>query len=312
MSGQSSKVVHWPSGKAGWHTALTQFAKTVNPKNQLPKGVYLRSSSHTLTIYDGYPKARFHFLVLPRIPFKLDHHQTNLNNNQNIALESSQSSSTSKPSLALAGGKLALGSSAKGQIVPSAHLHSLNSLLASPYAAVVLNKMRIESESVVRLIKEEMRHSPLPATLHPNKTSCNDQSCQVEWGVRVGFHAVPSMDTVHLHIISDDLVSDRLKHKKHYQSFHPNHGFWLDLDVIEDLVRQGRKSLPRSEAQYESLLKAPLISFHDGKEYSNMPKLKAHLEQTWKDGLRQKRERINNNGKLAGTKHPLEQDSDSM
>lgn len=29
-----------------------------------------------------------------------------------------------------------------------------------------------------------------------------------------GFHAVPSMKHVHLHVISTDLVSDRLKHKK--------------------------------------------------------------------------------------------------
>jgi hypothetical protein len=45
-------------------------------------------------------------------------------------------------------------------------------------------------------------------------TRVDGQPCGVQWGVRVGFHAIPSMDTVHLHVISDDLVSERLKHKK--------------------------------------------------------------------------------------------------
>lgn len=40
------------------------------------------------------------------------------------------------------------------------------------------------------------------------------------------------MDHVHLHIISDDLVSDKLKHKKHYNSFHPTLGFFLHLDDV--------------------------------------------------------------------------------
>ncbi|MCO5565818.1 hypothetical protein L7F22_019493 [Adiantum nelumboides] len=299
MSGQSTRVVHWPTGNASWNTALTQFAKTVNPKSQLPKGVYLRSDTHTLAIYDGYPKAKFHFLILPRIPFNLDQS----NNSGTAVSQSTSSSSASKPALGLAGGKLNLGASSKGLTVPAAHLHSLSSLLASPYASEVLEKMRKQSESVVELIKEEMRHYPLP-------DASDDGTCQVEWPIRVGFHAVPSMDTIHLHVISDDLVSDRLKHKKHYQSFHPTHGFWLELDTIQELVRQGKKSLPNSEAHYESLLKSPLISFRDGKVYPNMPKLKDHLEQAWIENLKQRREKVNPTRKLAGTKHDLEQDNE--
>ncbi|PWN32057.1 uncharacterized protein FA14DRAFT_111471, partial [Meira miltonrushii] len=267
-----------------WNTALTGFAKSHNPKSQLPKGVHLRSDSHTLAIYDGYPKAKFHFLVLPRIPFTLDQVNNNL-----AGTQSSSSSPASKPALRLAGGKLALGSSSKGQTVPASHLHSLSTLLASPYAWEVLEKMRKQCESVVQLIKEEMRHFPLPDQLRTDAS--NDETCQVEWGVRVGFHAVPSMDTVHLHVISDDLVADRLKHKKHYQSFHPTHGFWLDLDTIQELVRQGKKSLPHSKDHYESLLRAPLVSFRDNKTYPNMPKMKDHLEQAWIEDLKKKREK---------------------
>ena len=36
---------------------------------------------------------------------------------------------------------------------------------------------------------------------------------------RVGYHAVPSLRPMHIHIISEDFSSDCLKNKKHYQSF---------------------------------------------------------------------------------------------
>jgi aprataxin len=69
-----------------------------------------------------------------------------------------------------------------------------------------------------------------------------------KWSIWTGFHAVPSMEYIqssavgassltrishlHLHVLSDDLLSDRLKHKKHYNSFHPKLGFFLDIDEV--------------------------------------------------------------------------------
>ena len=37
---------------------------------------------------------------------------------------------------------------------------------------------------------------------------------------------------LHLHIIASDIFSDRLKNKKHYNSFHPKRGFFLHLDDV--------------------------------------------------------------------------------
>ena len=45
-------------------------------------------------------------------------------------------------------------------------------------------------------------------------------------------YLIKSLDHVHLHIISDDLVSDNLKNKKQYNSFHPSLGFFLHLDHV--------------------------------------------------------------------------------
>jgi aprataxin len=37
---------------------------------------------------------------------------------------------------------------------------------------------------------------------------------------------------MHLHVLSADLCSDRMKNKKHYNSFHPKLGFFLDVDEV--------------------------------------------------------------------------------
>jgi aprataxin len=70
-----------------------------------------------------------------------------------------------------------------------------------------------------------------------------------KWGVQVGFHPVPSMECahttfiiclslmavyrhLHLHVMSTDFCAGGLKHKKHYNSFHPKLGFFLHLDDV--------------------------------------------------------------------------------
>ncbi len=37
---------------------------------------------------------------------------------------------------------------------------------------------------------------------------------------------------LHLHVLSGDLCSERLKNKKHYNSFHPGLGFFLHVDDV--------------------------------------------------------------------------------
>lgn len=39
---------------------------------------------------------------------------------------------------------------------------------------------------------------------------------------QIGYHAEPSMSRLHLHVISDDMNSDCLKNKKHWNSFTTN------------------------------------------------------------------------------------------
>ncbi|PWN29412.1 hypothetical protein BDZ90DRAFT_230288 [Jaminaea rosea] len=55
---------------AHWATALTDYARSIDP-SRLPPDVLVAYDDRTLTICDMYPKAQYHYLVLPRIPFSL-------------------------------------------------------------------------------------------------------------------------------------------------------------------------------------------------------------------------------------------------
>jgi hypothetical protein len=48
---------------------LRKYAQLPNPAKSLPANVLLTSNSQTIAIFDAYPKAKYHFLVIPRYPF---------------------------------------------------------------------------------------------------------------------------------------------------------------------------------------------------------------------------------------------------
>ena len=53
-----------------------------------------------------------------------------------------------------------------------------------------------------------------------------------DYSQRIGFHAKPSMDHLHLHVISSDFVSSCLKTKKHWNSFNTKHFLSLSGMII--------------------------------------------------------------------------------
>ncbi|KAK4054550.1 aprataxin-like protein [Microbotryomycetes sp. JL201] len=206
-----------------WDAVLERYAKLKEPDKHLAPSVLLMHDDKCLTIFDGYEKAKFHFLVLPRDPFILS----------------------------------------SGAKIPSQNLASLSLLLRSPSCLQVLRAMSQQANKVVTMIQDEMQ----------KRFGC-------VWDVQVGFHAVESMRHVHLHVISADLCSARLKNKKHFNSFHPKLGFFLHLKDIVRMVESGKRELrPRSE--YEAILKQPLVSHITNQEFSTIPKLKQHLQESF-------------------------------
>ncbi|TFK98942.1 HIT-like domain-containing protein [Pterulicium gracile] len=218
-------------------TILRTYAQKADPSSLSPSILFTHSDQF-LTIFDAYPKAIFHFLVLPRTASTVSGYIT-----------STRSSSASDAALTMA------------------DFSNLRSLLKHPRAKEVLDDFKREAEEVKEKIVEEMmgRYG-------------------FKWDLWIGFHAVPSMEHIHLHIISSDLCAPSLKNKKHYNSFHPKEGFFLHLDEVLDLFEGGSSTttkLPLSPSQYEAILKRPLACFKCHSEMKNMPTLKKHLQEEW-------------------------------
>ena len=98
--------------------------------------------------------------------------------------------------------------------------------------------------------------------------------------VIAGVHAGPSMSHLHVHVLSRDFVSDRMRHRKHYNSFHTP--FFVDLDDLP-LAAQD----PRRHPGREGYLSQELRCWRCGKGFGNrFAQLKAHLEQEFEDWKR--------------------------
>lgn len=97
--------------------------------------------------------------------------------------------------------------------------------------------------------------------------------------VLVGVHAHPSMNHLHIHIISRDFYSEAMRHRKHYNSFHT--GFFVDVEEFP--LKDGD---PRWHPGREKYLEEDLRCWRCGKNFGNkFATLKRHLEgefEAWK------------------------------
>ncbi|XP_009480140.2 aprataxin isoform X1 [Pelecanus crispus] len=94
---------------------------------------------------------------------------------------------------------------------------------------------------------------------------------------RLGYHAIPSMSQLHLHVISQDFDSPALKTKKHWNSFTTDY-FLNSQDVIE-MVRSKGKVMVKDHVS--ELLKLPLRCHCCKQQLSTIPQLKEHLRKHW-------------------------------
>jgi aprataxin len=184
-------------------------------------------------------------------------------------------------------------------LYPKASLHLLllprdpQKYLLHPFIAfsdpVFLASVRAEAAHLKSLAAKELRRlfgpgstsdqpylsamdaDPPPATLPSGRDWASE--------IMVGIHAHPSMNHLHVHVISKDRHSDSLRHRKHYNSF--STPFFVPLDAFpraEDDVRRhpGR----------EGYLKSDFVCWRCGREFGNrFTRLKEHLDEefeAWK------------------------------
>ncbi|XP_061178460.1 aprataxin-like [Saccostrea echinata] len=93
---------------------------------------------------------------------------------------------------------------------------------------------------------------------------------------RLGYHAVPSMSQLHLHVISQDFDSPCLKNKKHWNSFTTEY-FVDSEEIIKELEKNGK--VVKDVASSQELLKKDLRCHVCKKEMKTIPALKTHIKE---------------------------------
>lgn len=90
--------------------------------------------------------------------------------------------------------------------------------------------------------------------------------------VRTGVHAVPSMSHLHVHVLSRDMHSPALRHRRHYNSF--NTPFFVPLEDMPLPEDDGRR-----HTGHEGYLRFGMRCWRCGKDFGNRFKeLKVHLD----------------------------------
>lgn len=125
-------------------------------------------------------------------------------------------------------------------ILPKLHTHE------HPLHAFKKNELFYQKvENYVKLTKEILRQS-----LNKHDTFAKlDGENFVSTFVKVGVHSIPSLRNLHIHVISKDFHSPRLKNKKHYNSF--NTDFFVDFEKLCPYPRQNS-----IEHEEEAMLKS--------------------------------------------------------
>lgn len=91
-----------------------------------------------------------------------------------------------------------------------------------------------------------------------------------------GFHALPSLPPLHMHVMSLDLLGPCLKNKKHYNSFTTN--FFLSATNVEnDLAVNGRVKLNQRYHEFEFLERKQMECVWCGLVCESIPKLRRHV-----------------------------------
>ena len=108
-------------------------------------------------------------------------------------------------------------------------------------------------------------------------TDYNDKETFIEKFIQVGVHSVPSMSNLHIHVMTKDFHSQKMKNKKHYNSFNTEFFvLWEKLPLQE---------IPDSKDMETVVVgKSDLICTYCGQNFQNkFSLLKKHLEEEFND-----------------------------
>jgi aprataxin len=187
-------------------------------------------------INDLYPKATVHLLIIPRDKARQEQHPFDALGDPDFLAEVGKEVEKAKE-------------------------------IASSELKRQFGSMSKSSEAYNKGMEDAMEADDLPDTLPEPRDWAKE--------IRSGIHAHPSMNHLHIHVLSRDMHSERMRHRKHYNSF--NTGFFVPLDDFP-LDEHDARLHPGKEGY----LKEDFVCWRCSENFGNkFAKLKAHLEEEW-------------------------------
>ncbi|ODQ76893.1 hypothetical protein BABINDRAFT_163974 [Babjeviella inositovora NRRL Y-12698] len=104
--------------------------------------------------------------------------------------------------------------------------------------------------------------------------------------VLAGFHAVPSLENLHIHVLTGDFTSDRLKNRKHYNSF--NTPFFINFEDLPfsparlEAARRNGIDYQNAKAMEQIVKTTDLRCIHCGENFrGHFAQLMPHLRDEY-------------------------------
>ncbi|XP_012533516.1 aprataxin [Monomorium pharaonis] len=144
-------------------------------------------------------------------------------------------------------------------------------VIKDKYPKAQFHYLVIPKENIHSIWHVKKEHQDLLTHMHD--VACNLAKDQADHEFIIGYHAQPSMQRLHLHVISMDFNSPCLKNKYHWNSF-TTPFFLPSSDVCRQLSDEGKI---KKALQYSEYLETKLKCHKCSMQPKNMPALKKHL-----------------------------------
>lgn len=171
-------------------------------------------------------------------------------------------------------------------LLPRSEVHSkMHPVTALSTDAEFLAKVRDEAVTLKRIVASELRRmygeesaseaERTRALLDPSSVDELPKGRDWEAGIKVGVHATPSMNHLHVHFMSPDNVGGSMKKAHHYMSF--NTGFLVRLEEFP-LAKED----PRWKGG-QAYLSQQMTCWRCPESFTSFGKLKSHLLQEFEE-----------------------------
>jgi len=169
-------------------------------------------------------------------------------------------------------------------------LHPFDAFEDAEFLAAVRDQVTVLRKLVAKELQRRYgrfskQDEPREAVLNGEVDFPDDEELPVgrDWSkdVRAGIHARPSMNHLHVHVLSVDRYSECMKHRKHYNSFATE--FFVPIEDFP-LSKDDKRRHPGREGYLESDLRC----WRCGRNFGNkFAKLKEHLKEEFEEWKRE-------------------------